>query len=106
MMISRRTLMKAGAALIAAPSIARAQSQTVIRMGNLKLIRSIAPYFSEKFTPAEYRIEVVPIESPTECKNAVVTKSVDFGVFGIASGILGAAAKEPIVIVASCCNKG
>src|SRR5262249_54257293 len=105
-MISRRIFVKGGAALIAAPSIARAQSQTVIRMGALKLIHSIAPYFYERFTPAEYRIEVVPIESPTECKNAVVTKSVDFGVFGIAAGILGAAVKEPIVIIGSCCNKG
>jgi NitT/TauT family transport system substrate-binding protein len=104
--ISRRTFIKAGAALVAAPSIARAQSETVIRMGALKLIHSIAPYFYDKFTPTGYKVAVVPFESPTECKNGVVTKSVDFGVFGIAAGILGAAAKEPVVVVASCCNKG
>jgi ABC-type nitrate/sulfonate/bicarbonate transport system substrate-binding protein len=105
-MINRRTFMKAGAALIAATSAARAQSQTVIRMGSLKLIHSIAPYFYEKFVPAGYRVEVVPFESPTECKNGVVTKSVDFGVFGVAAAILGAAAREPVVVVGSCCNKG
>jgi ABC-type nitrate/sulfonate/bicarbonate transport system substrate-binding protein len=98
--------MKAGAALIAAPAAVRAQSQTVIRMGSLKLIHSIAPYFYEKFAPAGYRVEVVPFESPTECKNGVVTKSVDFGVFGVAAAILGAAAREPVVVVGSCCNKG
>jgi len=104
--INRRTFMKAGAALIAAPSLARAQSPTVIRIGSLKLIHSIAPYFYERFTPAGYRVDVVPFESPTECKNGVVTQSVDFGVFGIAAAILGAAAREPVVVVGSCCNKG
>jgi ABC-type nitrate/sulfonate/bicarbonate transport system substrate-binding protein len=78
----------------------------VIKMGSLKLIHSIAPHFYEKFTPAGYRVDVVPFESPTECKNGVVTKSVDFGVFGVAAAILGAAAKEPLVVIGSCCNKG
>jgi NitT/TauT family transport system substrate-binding protein len=105
-MLNRRAFLAAGAAAIAAPGILRAQSETVIRMGSLKLIHSIAPQFYSKFTPAGYRVEVVPFESPTECKNGVVTKSVDFGVFGIAAGILGAASKEPVVIVGSCCNKG
>src|SRR5262249_969649 len=45
-------------------------------------------------------------ETPTECKNAVVTKSVDFGAFGIAAAILGAAAGEPVVVIASTCNRG
>ncbi len=104
--IDRRTFMKAGAVLIAAPSVAKAQSETVIRMGALKLIHSIAPYFYSQFTPAGYRVEIIPLESPTECKNSVVTKSVDFGVFGIAAAILGAAAREPVVVIGSCCNKG
>jgi ABC-type nitrate/sulfonate/bicarbonate transport system substrate-binding protein len=104
--INRRTFMKAGAAIIAAPSIARAQSEITIKMGALKLIHSIAPHFYQKFTPAGYRIEVIPFESPTEGKNGVVTQSVDFGVFGIAAAILGAAAREPITVIASCCNKG
>jgi len=51
-------------------------------MGALKLIHSIAPYFYERFTPAGYKVEVITFESPTEGKNAVVTKSVDFGMFG------------------------
>ena len=40
---------------------------------------------------------MLPFETPTECKNAVVTKSVDFGAFGIAAAILGAAAGERVV---------
>src|SRR4051812_1723205 len=105
-MIRRREfLIGTAATAIAGPSVVRADT-TVIKMGALKLIHSIAPYFYEKFTPAGYQVEVIPFESPTEGKNAVVTKSVDFGMFGIASATLGAAAREPIVVIASACNRG
>ena len=107
-MIRRRQFLAAAAAVAVLPApFVRAQSQpTVIRMGALKLIRSIAPYFYEKFTPAGYKVEIIPFESPTEDKNAGVTKSVEFGMFGIAAATLGAAAGEPIVVIASACNKG
>jgi NitT/TauT family transport system substrate-binding protein len=106
-MMHRRHFLAAAAAssILPAPSV-RAQSTTTIRVGALKLIHSIAPHFYEKFTPAGYKVEVIPLESPTEGKNAVVTKSVDFGMFGIAAALLGAAAGEPIVVIASACNKG
>ena len=78
----------------------------VIKVGALKLIHSITPYFYEKFTPAGYRIEVVPFESPTDGKNAVLTGSVDFGTFGIAAAMLGIAAGEPLIIFAAQCNRG
>jgi ABC-type nitrate/sulfonate/bicarbonate transport system substrate-binding protein len=106
-MIRRREfLLAAGAAAFAGPAVVRAQQPTVIKMGSLKLIHSIAPHFYERFTPPGYQVEVIPFESPTEGKNAVVTKSVDFGMFGIASATLGAAAGEPIVVIASACNRG
>lgn len=109
-MIHRRTLISglgAGTALsFAAPHVARAQAPVTIKVGSLKLIHSIAPHFYERFTPEGVRVEVIPFESPTEGKNAVVTKSVDFGTFGIAAAMLGAAAGEPIVLVATTCNRG
>ncbi|KAB1074303.1 ABC transporter substrate-binding protein [Methylobacterium planeticum] len=109
-MIRRRTLLAGLGAGLAAPLVGRAASAetapTLIRMGSLKLIHSIAPHFYERFTPAGVKVEVVPFESPTECKNAVVTKSVDFGTFGIAAATLGAAAGEPLVVIASTCNRG
>jgi NitT/TauT family transport system substrate-binding protein len=106
-MIRRREfLIGAGAAVVAGPAVVRAEEITVIKMGALKLIHSIAPYFYEKFTPAGYKVEVIPFESPAEGKNAVVTKSVDYGMFGIAAATLGAAAGEPIVVIASACNRG
>jgi ABC-type nitrate/sulfonate/bicarbonate transport system substrate-binding protein len=106
-MIRRREfLIGAGAAALAGPTVVQAQEPKVIRMGALKLIHSIAPYFYERFTPAGYKIEVIPFESPTDGMTAVVTKSVDFGMFGIAAATLGAAAGEPIVVIASACNRG
>lgn len=107
-MLHRRQFLAAAAACAVFPApYVRAQSNpTTIRMGSLKLIHSIAPHFYAQFTPPGYVVEVVPFESPTEGKNAVVTKSVDFGMFGIAAATLGAAAGEPIVVIASACNKG
>ncbi|WP_024509535.1 NrtA/SsuA/CpmA family ABC transporter substrate-binding protein [Bradyrhizobium sp. ARR65] len=106
-LLRREFLLGLGAGMIAAPAVLRAEgAPIVIRAGALKLIHSIAPYFYEQFVPAGYRVEVTPFETPTECKNAVVTKSVDFGAFGIAAAILGAAAGEPVVVIASTCNRG
>src|ERR1700752_3453196 len=106
-MIRRREFLAGvGASLVFSPAIVRAEEPILIRAGALKLIHSIAPYFYDQFVPAGYKIEVLPFETPTECKNAVVTRSVDFGAFGIAAGILGAAAGEPVVVVSSCCNRG
>jgi NitT/TauT family transport system substrate-binding protein len=104
MVIARRALLGAASAALAAPAL-HAQGVTV-RMGALRLIHSIAPFLYERFQPAGMRIEVIPFESPTEGKNAVVTRSVDFGAFGIAAGILGAAAREPVTVIGSCCDRG
>jgi NitT/TauT family transport system substrate-binding protein len=103
----RRLLASAGfaASLLAAPSILRAETRTV-KMGALRLVHSMPPYFYEKFAPAGTKIEIIVFDSPTDGKNAVVTKSVDFGTFGIAAGILGAAVGEPVMVVGALSNKG
>src|SRR5471030_3531211 len=103
----RRLLASAGfaASMLAAPAIVRAQGKTV-KMGALRLVHSMPPYFYEKFAPAGTKIEIIVFDSPTDGKNAVVTRSVDFGTFGIAAAILGAAAGEPVVVIASTCNRG
>ena len=95
------------AAGLAAPFISgRAQAETVVRMGTLKLIHAITPYFYERFVPDGMRVEVIAFESPTDGKSAVITRSVDFGTFGVAASTLAAAAHEPLVVVGSVCNKG
>ena len=82
-MINRRRLL-AGASLaavgtLAAPSILRAQSGQTVKMGALRLVHSMPPHFYEKFAPPGLKIEIITFDSPTDCKNAVVTKSVDLG---------------------------
>jgi len=90
--------------VVAAPQ-AEAQDK-VLRVGTLKLIHGISAYFYEKFVPAGYTVEVTPFESPTDGKNAVLTGTVDTCIHGIAAFILGAAAGEPVVIVANANNGG
>jgi len=92
---------------LAMPFVSRAaRAETVVRMGTLKLIHALTPYFYERFVPDGIRIEVIAFESPSDGKAAVVTKSVDFGTFGVAAAIQGASAREPIVVVGTVCNKG
>jgi NitT/TauT family transport system substrate-binding protein len=107
MLQRRRLLIGAGLAVgaLAAPAVLRAETRTV-KMGALRLVHSMPPFFYEKFVPQGTRIETVVFDSPTDGKNAVITKSVDFGTFGIAAAILGGAAGEPIVVVGAMCNKG
>ena len=106
-MPSRRTVLTSTLALAALAAAPQAFAQDkVIKMGSLKLIHSIAPYFYEKFTPAGYKVEIIPFDSPTDGKNAVVTGSVDFGMFGLAAATIGGAAGEPVVVIAATCNRG
>jgi ABC-type nitrate/sulfonate/bicarbonate transport system substrate-binding protein len=108
MHISRRALLGSGLALpaIARGRTARAQAPVTIRMGVLKLVHSITPYFYDRFAPAGVRLEIIPFATPTDGKDAVVTKSVDYGTFGIAAAILGASSHQPVVVIGSECNKG
>jgi NitT/TauT family transport system substrate-binding protein len=110
-MMHRRQLLlgtaaAATAATIAAPAVVTAQAPRTVKMGSLRLIHSMTPHFYERFAPPGLKIEITTFDSPTDGKNAVVTKSVDFGGFGIAAATLGAAAGEPVVVVGAFCNKG
>jgi NitT/TauT family transport system substrate-binding protein len=95
--------------LVAALSFAspvHAQDNKVLKVGTLKLIHGISAYFYEKFVPPGYTVEVIPFESPTDGKNAVLTGTVDTCIHGIAAFLLGAAAGEPVMIVANANNGG
>jgi NitT/TauT family transport system substrate-binding protein len=109
--ITRRQLLKRAATLAGGTMIATRLSpvlaaERVIKVGTLKLIHGITPYFYSKFAPAGTVIQVIPFESPTDGKNAVVTGTVDFGIYGLAAATLGASAGEPVVIVGAACNRG
>ncbi|CAN5522528.1 aliphatic sulfonate ABC transporter substrate-binding protein [soil metagenome] len=105
---SRRNFIRlaASAAALSASSLKAFAADRVIKIGTLKLIHGITPYFYEKFVPAGVKVEVLPFESPTDGKNAVVTGSVDFGIFGLAAATLGGANKEPVVVIGAACNRG
>lgn len=77
-----------------------------VKVGTLKLIHGITPYFYEKFAPEGVKFEVIPFETPTDGKNAVATGTVDFGIFGFAAATLGGANGEPVVVIAAACNRG
>ena len=93
-------------AIAFAAPMASAQEKKVLKVGTLKLIHGISAYFYERFVPAGYTVEVIPFESPTDGKNAVLTGTVDTCIHGIAAFLLGAAAGEPVVIVANANNGG
>ena len=101
-----RSIVAATLAFGATLSTPALSADQVIRVGTLKLIHAITPYFYDKFAPPGYKIEVIPFETPTDGKNAVVTRSVDFGTYGLAAATLGGAAKEPVVIIGAQCNRG
>jgi NitT/TauT family transport system substrate-binding protein len=103
---TRRALLLAIAAGVLFAGQPAAAEDKVIKMGSLKLIHSIAPYFYAKFTPPGYKVEIIPFDSPVDGKNAVVTNSVDFGMFGLAAATIGGAAGEPVVMIATACHRG
>lgn len=108
-MIHRRQMLlgsTAATTVLAMPAIVRAQAPRTVKIGSLRLIHSMTPHFYERFAPPGVKFEITTFDSPTDGKNAVVTKSVDFGGFGIAAATLGAAAGEPVVVVGAFCNKG
>jgi NitT/TauT family transport system substrate-binding protein len=96
----------AAGATLAYPRAARAGDARTVKIGTLKLIHSMAPQFYEQFVPAGVRVEVIPFDSPPDGKNGLVSGAVDFGNFGLAAATLGAAAGEPVVVIAATCNKG
>jgi len=104
MLITRRAAITV---TLAAPFVARrAYAATTIRVGTLKTISALPPYFYERFAPEGVKFEVIPFDSPTDGKDALVSGTVDYGCFGIAAAILGAAARQPVAVIASVCGKG
>jgi NitT/TauT family transport system substrate-binding protein len=105
---TRRDFMRlaATAAALSATTFSAFAEDRIIKAGTLRLIHGITPYFYQKFLPPGLKVEVIPFESPTDGKNAVVTGTVDFGIYGLAAATLGGANGEPVVVIAAACNRG
>ena len=107
MTLPRRTAVGASLLALTAPAVLRhARATTVVRMGTLKLIHSITPYFYQRFLPEGMAVEIIQFENPADGKDAVIGGTVDFATFGVAASILAAVAHQPLVVIASECNKG
>jgi NitT/TauT family transport system substrate-binding protein len=71
----------------------------------LKTVNTIVAQFYQKFASPGTTYEVIAFDTPPDGKDAVVSGSVDFGIFGLAAATLGAASGQPITVVAAAGGK-
>ncbi len=109
MITNRRSFLSTAAALTAAgavPSVARAaDAPRTIKVGMLKTANSVVAQFYQKFAPPGVTYDVIVFDSPPDGKDAVVSGSVDFGIFGLAAATLGASSGQPVTVVAAAGGK-
>ena len=87
------------------PGFARAAEARTIKVGMLKTVNTVVMQFYQKFAPPGTTYEVIVFDTPPDGKDAVVSGSVDFGIFGLAAATLGAASGQPITVVAAAGGK-
>jgi NitT/TauT family transport system substrate-binding protein len=108
MIANRRSFLTSAAALTTAaavPSFARAADARTIKVGMLKTVNTVVMQFYQKFAAPGVTYQVIAFDSPPDGKDAVVSGSVDFGIFGLAAATLGAASGQPVVILAAAGGK-
>ena len=108
MITNRRTFLSATAALAGAaavPNSARAADPKVIKVGMLKTVNTVVMQFYQKFAPPGVTYQVIAFDTPPDGKDALVSGSVDFGIFGLAAATLGAASGQPVTVVAAAGGK-
>lgn len=109
MITNRRSFLSAAAGVTAAsslPSFARAaDAPRTIKVGMLKTANSVVAQFYQKFAPPGVTYDVIVFDTPPDGKDALVSGSVDFGIFGLAAATLGAAQGQPVTVVAAAGGK-
>jgi len=75
------------------------------RVGTWKTAQTIQPFFYEKNLKPDNKISVFPFTNPADQKTALLAGSLDMCGTTIAHAIHSASRREPVVIVASLCNK-
>jgi len=108
MITNRRSFLTAAAAVTAAsavPSFARAAGPQTIKVGMLKTANSVVAQFYQKFAPPGVTYDVIVFDTPPDGKDAVVSGTVDFGIFGLAAATLGASQGQPVTVVAAAGGK-
>jgi NitT/TauT family transport system substrate-binding protein len=108
MITNRRSFLSAAATVTAAgavPSLGRAADARTIKVGMLKTANSVVAQFYQKFAAPGHTYQVIVFDTPPDGKDAVVSGSVDFGIFGLAAATLGAASGQPVTVVAAAGGK-
>ena len=85
-----------------APGVARTQEVTV---GTWKTAQTIQPFFYQDFFPAGRPVKVFSFTNPADQKVALLAGSLQMCGTTLAHAIHSASRGEPVVVVASLCNK-
>jgi len=75
------------------------------RVGTWKTAQTIQPFFYEGYLKAGDRVSVYPFTNPADQKTALLAGSLDMCGTTITHAIHAASRGEPVVVVASLCNK-
>lgn len=110
MITNRRAFLNTAAAVAgtaAVPSIARAADPApkTIKVGMLKTVNTVVMQFYQKFASPGVTYQVIAFDTPPDGKDALVSGSVDFGIFGLAAATLGASQGQPVTVVAAAGGK-
>jgi NitT/TauT family transport system substrate-binding protein len=90
------------ALLLSWSSFAAAQE---IKIGTWKTAQTIQPFFYQQFYPSEAKVSIFPFTNPADQKTALLAGSLDMCGTTLAHAIQSAAQGQPVVVVASLCNK-
>jgi NitT/TauT family transport system substrate-binding protein len=76
-----------------------------LRVGTWKTAQTIQPFFYRQFLPPSFSTTVFPFTNPADQKTALLAQSLDMCGTTLAHAIHSAASGQPVVLVASLCNK-
>jgi NitT/TauT family transport system substrate-binding protein len=88
--------------LMLSPHLLRAQD---LRVGTWKTAQTIQPFYYQRFMPSPQKVTVFSFTNPADQKMALLAKSLDMCGTTLAHAIHSASREEPVVLVASLCNK-
>jgi NitT/TauT family transport system substrate-binding protein len=90
--------------LLFLPAVAPLHAREV-RVGTWKTAQTIQPFYYEKFVPEGLNVSVFSFTNPADQKVALLAGSLDMCGTTLAHAIHSASKGEPVVLVASLCNK-
>jgi len=99
---SRNIFLMIAALLVLMPTFSTAEEA---RVGTWKTAQTIQPFFYEQFFQGPEKVTVFSFSNPADQKTALLAGSLDMCGTTLAHAIHAASRGQPVVIVASLCNK-